>query len=182
FYYNPRVARALLERCSEGLIVTSACMAGEVAQHLMAGDEDAAAEAAAWYAEVFKDRYYLEVQAHNSEGQAELNARIFKLAERLGLPVVATNAVHFLRREDHQAHDTLICIGLQKDKADPARLHYDEGLYFKNGDEMAAFFPDRDDVLANSLAIAEQVDVQFRKTYHVPAFPLAEEERAALLQ
>src|SRR5690606_25676150 len=127
-------------------------------------------------------RYYLEVQAHNSEGQAELNARIFKLAERLGLPVVATNDVHFLRREDHQAHDTLICIGLQKDKADPARLHYDEGLYFKNGDEMAAFFRDRDDVLANSLAIAEQVDVQFRKTYHVPAFPLAGEERAALLQ
>ena len=182
FYYNPRVDRELLERYSEGLIVTSACMAGEIAQHLMAGDEDAAAEAAAWYAEVFKDRYYLEVQAHNSEGQAELNARIFKLAERLGLPVVATNDVHFLRREDHQAHDTLICIGLQKDKADPARLHYDEGLYFKNGDEMAAFFRDRDDVLANSLAIAEQVDVQFRKTYHVPAFPLAEEERAALLQ
>src|SRR5690606_35192939 len=132
--------RELLERYNEGLIVTSACLAGEVSQHLTIGDEEAAAEAAAWYANVFGDRFYLEVQAHHSEGQAELNAGIFRLANRLGLPVVATNDAHFLTPGDHQAHDTLICIGMGKDKADPARLHYDEGLYFKAAEEMESFF------------------------------------------
>src|SRR3954463_15348460 len=79
FYVKPRVDRELLAKYSEGLIVSSACLAGEVAGHLMNGNEDAAAEAASWYANVFKDRYYLEVQAHDSGGQRELNEKIFKL-------------------------------------------------------------------------------------------------------
>lgn len=182
YYYNPRIDRDLLAKYNEGLIVTSACLAGEVAQHLSAGDEDAAAEAAAWYAETFKDRYYLEVQAHHTDGQAELNASIFRLAERLGLPVVATNDAHFLTKDDHAAHDTLICIGLQKEKKDPQRLVYDQGLYFKAAEEMEAFFRDRPDVLEHTLAIADQVDVVFQKKYHVPAFPVSDEERKRALE
>src|SRR6478735_5488175 len=80
FYTKPRVDRELLAQYSEGLIVSSACLAGEVAQHLMDDNQAAAREAAAWYAELFKGRYYLEVQAHQSEGQAKLNERIFSLA------------------------------------------------------------------------------------------------------
>ncbi len=174
FYTKPRIDRELLAAHSEGLIVSSACLAGEVASHLMDDRVNEAREAAAWYAELFKDRYYLEVQAHRSEGQATLNAKVLSLADDLGLPVVATNDAHFLRHEDHDAHDVLLCIGLGKDRNDRDRMRYDDGLYFKNADEIRPFFPGRDDVLTNTLAIAESVDVQFKKQYHVPSFPLPE--------
>ena len=174
FYHRPRVDRELLDRYSEGLIASSACLAGEVARHLMAGDEEAAREAAAWYAGVFKDRYYLEVQAHDSEGQTELNEKIFGLSDGLGLPVICTNDAHFLEARDHEAHDTLLCIGLRKDKSDHGRMRYDEGLYLKGPDEMQASFPDHPEVIENTLKIADEVDVSFEKTYQVPAFPLPE--------
>ena len=174
FYYNPRVDRETLRAHSEGLIVSSACMAGEVAQSLLAGDEANAREVAAWYAEVFKDRYYLEVQAHESQGQRELNDQIFALAAELGLPVVATNDAHFLRPEDHDAHDVLLCIGLGKDRSDPARMRYDEGLYFKGAQDIADFFPGRPEVLENTLAIADQVDLELEQKYQLPNFPLPE--------
>ena len=110
FYSKPRIDRELLAAHSEGLIVSSACLAGEVASHLMDDRMEQAREAASWYAELFKDRYYLEVQAHTSEGQAKLNAKILSLGADLGLPVVATNDAHFLRHEDHDAHYVLLCI------------------------------------------------------------------------
>src|ERR1700712_243100 len=172
FYSKPRVDRELLAKYSEGLIVSSACLAGEVAQHLMGDRMDAAREAASWYAELFKDRYYLEVQAHESEGQAELNRKIFLLGEELGLPVIATNDAHFLRSEDHDAHDILLCIGLGKDRGDANRMHYDRGLYFKSAPEMGSRFKERPHVLTNTLKIADEIDVEFGKKYHVPAFPL----------
>jgi DNA polymerase III subunit alpha len=172
FYHRPRIDREVLAKYSKGLIVTSACMAGEVARHLEADRLDAAKEAASWYAEVFEDRYYLEVQAHDSPGQHQLNDRIFSLAGDLGLPVVATNDAHFLRASDHDAHDVLLCIGLGKDYHDENRMKYDAGLYFKTPDEMRARFPDRPDVVDNTLAIAESVNVEFSKQYHVPQFPL----------
>lgn len=175
FYFKPRIDREVLAAHSEGLIVSSACMAGEVAQHLLADRWDAAREAAAWHAEVFPDRYYLEVQAHGSEGQALLNERIFTLAEEVGLPVVATNDAHFLRAEDHQAHDVLLCIGLGKDHSDPNRMRYDDGLYFKSHLEIAEAFPGRPDVLENTLRIADEVDLQFEKKYYVPRFPTEDE-------
>ena len=172
FYVKPRVDRELLAKYSEGLIVSSACLAGEVAGHLMDGNEDAAAEAASWYANLFKDRYYLEVQAHDSEGQRELNEKIFKLGDRLGLPVIATNDAHFLKKEDHDAHDVLLCIGLGKDRNDSDRMKYDRGLYFKSAPEIRDRFKARPDVLENTLKIADEVDVKFSKKYNVPSFPL----------
>jgi DNA polymerase III subunit alpha len=174
FYHKPRVDREILEKYSEGLIVSSACLAGEVARHLMEDREAQAREAAEWYANVFRDRYYLEVQGHDSDGQKELNRKIFALSEDLGLPVVATNDAHFLECGDHEAHDTLLCIGLGKDKSNPDRMRYDEGLYFKGPDEMRDVFPDRPDVIENTLRIADQVDLTFDKKYHVPEFPLPE--------
>ena len=174
FYYKPRVDRDVLAQHSDGLICSSACLAGEVARHLMTDDWDAAREAAGWYADVFKDRYYLEVQAHDSEGQSELNSKVLRLGEELGLPVIATNDSHFLRHEDHEAHDILLCIGLGKDKNDPDRMHYDDGLYFKSAPEIAARFPDHPEVLENTLRIADQVDLSFTKKYYLPEFPLPE--------
>jgi DNA polymerase-3 subunit alpha len=175
FYHRPRIDREVLARHAGGLIVSSACMAGEVARHLLAGRREAAREAAAWYAELFRDRYYLEVQAHDSPGQDALNADILGLARELGLPVVATNDAHFLRAADHEAHDILLCIGLGKDRSDDNRMRYDAGLYYKSAAEIAARFPDRPDVLENTLAVAEAVDVTFRKQYHLPTFPLPAE-------
>jgi DNA polymerase III subunit alpha len=172
FYSKPRVDRDLLARYNEGIIVSSACLAGEVAQHLMDDKLDAAREVAAWYAELFKGRYYLEVQAHESEGQAKLNQRVFALADELGLPVIATNDAHFLRSEDHDAHDVLLCIGLGKDRSDADRMRYDRGLYFKSAPEIANHFKTRPDVLENTLKIADEVGVEFGKKYHLPAFPL----------
>jgi DNA polymerase-3 subunit alpha len=172
FYTKPRVDRELLAQYSEGLIVSSACLAGEVATHLMEGRYDEAKATASWYADVFKDRYYLEVQAHDSDGQGKLNAEIFKLAKDLSLPVIATNDAHFLGAEDHDAHDILLCIGLGKDRGDNDRMRYDRGLYFKNHQEIKAKFPDRPDVLENTLAIADVAGIEFGKKYHVPSFPL----------
>src|SRR5687767_4693037 len=171
FYSRPRVDRELLARYREGIVVSSACMAGEVASNLLIYNWAAAREAASWYANTFPD-YYLEVQAHHSDGQAELNRRIFVLADELGLPVVATNDAHFLRVEDHAAHDVLLCIGLGKDYQSTDRMHYDEGLYFKSGPEIASFFPDRPDVMQNTLRIGEESTIALSKKYQVPAFPL----------
>jgi DNA polymerase-3 subunit alpha len=175
FYTKPRVDRELLAKYSEGIIVSSACLAGEVATHLMADNLEGAKEAANWYADVFKDRYYLEVQAHQSEGQSVLNERVFALAGQLNLPVIATNDAHFLRAEDHDSHDVLLCIGLGKDRSDADRMRYDRGLYFKSAPEIAASFAGRPDVLSNTLKIADQVGVEFGKKYHLPAFPLPPE-------
>ncbi|MBA3404114.1 MAG: PHP domain-containing protein, partial [Gemmatimonadaceae bacterium] len=173
FYSRPRVDRELLARYNEGIIVSSACMAGEVANHLLADNWVAAREAAAWYANTFRD-YYLEVQAHTTSNQAELNQRVFRLAEELGIPVVATNDAHFLRAEDHAAHDVLLCIGLGKDHGSLDRMRYNEGLYFKNAGEIASSFPGRPDVLENTVRIGEDCAIEFTKKYQVPAFPLPE--------
>ena len=172
FYSRPRIDRELLEQYGEGLIVSSACMAGELASHLLADRPDAAREAATWYAERFPGRYYLEVQAHKSEGQEKLNERIFGLASELNLPVIATNDSHFLKAENHDAHDVLLCIGLGKDREDRDRMRYDRGLYFKSHLEIAEHFPNRPDVLENTLQIADRVSLSLSKQISVPSFPL----------
>jgi DNA polymerase-3 subunit alpha len=172
FYGKPRLDRELLAKHSAGIIVSSACQSGEIATHLLAGNMDAAKEVAGWYGDVFRDRYYLEVQAHGAGDQTVLNDRVLALANATGLPVVATNDAHFLRAEDHDAHDVLLCIGLKRDRSDADRMRYDRGLYFKSAPEVAAHFPGRADLLANTLRIADEVNVTFDKQYHVPAFPL----------
>jgi DNA polymerase III subunit alpha len=175
FYHRPRIDREVLARHGEGLIVSSACMAGEVARHLAADRWEAAREAASWYANLFDGRYYLEVQAHDTPGQRELNGKVLRLADELGLPVVATNDAHFLRAGDHDAHDVLLCIGLGKDRSDANRMRYDAGLYLKTPDEIRERFADRPDVVQNTLAIADSVDVRTSRQYHVPQFPLPDD-------
>ncbi len=172
FYGRPRVDRELLAKYNAGIIVSSACMAGEIATHLLAGRFDEAKSVAEWYADVFRDRYYLEVQAHDAGEQQRLNAEVFRLAKATGLPVVATNDSHFLRADDHDAHDVLLCIGLKKDRLDADRMRYDNGLYFKSGPEIRQRFPDHAEVIEHTLQVADQVSVEFGRKYHLPAFPL----------
>ncbi len=176
FYRRPRIDRKVLEEHAEGLICLSACLSGEVARYLRLDRWEDARATAEWYARTFgPERYWLEVQNHGIEGQAQVNEGVFRLADELGLGVVATNDAHYLRREDADAHDTLLCIGTGKDKDDPDRLRFEgEESYFKSPEEMASLFPDRPDVLENTVAIAERCEVTFEESYKLPAFPLPE--------
>ena len=174
FYRKPRIDHELLAEHSEGLIVTSACLSGEIAAYLREDRWEDAKRTAEWYASVFgEDRYFLEVQDHGIDGQAKVNDGVFDLADELGLGVVVTNDAHYLRREDHDAHDTLLCIGTGKDKEDPDRLRFEsEEPYFKSPEEMRRLFPDRPDVVENTLEIAERCGVDFEESYHLPNAPV----------
>ncbi len=176
FYRRPRVDHEVLEEYSDGLIVLSACLAGEVARYLQDDRLEDARRAAEWHARVFPDRYFLEVQNHGIPAQEKVNEGIFQLSEELGLPVVATNDAHYLRREDADAHDTLLCIGTGKDKDDPNRLRFHGSeSYFKPAQEMADLFPGRPELLQGTVEIAERCGVQFEQKYHLPNFPLPDE-------
>ena len=165
-YYKPRVSHGILERYHENLICCSACLAGEIPRDIMDGNIDAAREAIRWHKRVFGDDYYLEVMNHKTdipgvgdvyEAQMVVNPVIFQLAEEEGVKVVATNDVHFIRKEDGPAHDRLICLTTNSDIDDPKRLRYTQQEYLKSEEEMAALFPDHPEVLAHTLEVADKV-------------------------
>jgi len=173
FYRKPRVDHDLLEEHSEGLIVTSACLSGEIASYLQQDRYERAKETAEWYASTFEDRYWLEVQDHGIPGQEKVNRGVFELAEDVGLGVVVTNDAHYLRREDADVHDTLLCIGTGAEKEDEDRLRFHgQESYFKSTREMEDLFPDRPELLSNTVEIAGQCGVSFDEGYHLPEFPL----------
>jgi DNA polymerase-3 subunit alpha len=176
YYRRPRVDHETLERHKDGIICLSACLTGEVALWLRQGNYEKARETAAWHARLFGEgNYWLEVQDHGLADEQVVRDGIFRLAEELGLGVVATNDAHYLRREDAAAHDVLLAIGTGKDLADPKRFRF-EGTesYVKSEAEMRALFPERDDLFANTQAIAERCEFDFEKRYFLPAFPLPE--------
>ena len=156
YYRRPRVDRETLERHAEGIVCLSACLTGEVALWLRQGRYERAREAAEWHARIFKDRYWLEVQDHGIGEEKVVQEGVYRLARDLGLPVVATNDAHYLKREDAAAHDVLLAIGTGKDLNDPKRFRF-EGTesYVKSEDEMRRLFPDGDDLFANTQRIAD---------------------------
>jgi DNA polymerase-3 subunit alpha len=173
FYRRPRIDHRVLEEHAAGLVATSACMSGELALYLLHDQYDKAKRAAQWHARLFGEgNYWLEVQDHGIPGEEKVRDGIFQLADDLGLPVLATNDAHYLRREDADAHDILLCIGTGKDRDDPKRLRfYGQESYFKSSEEMAALFPERPDVIANTLQVAELCDVEFEEKVYLPEFP-----------
>jgi DNA polymerase-3 subunit alpha len=161
FYRRPRVDHALLQQHSEGLICLSACANGEVARLIQAGDLPAAEERADWYRQVFPDRYFLELQYHDLEIQRTINQGVVHLSQRLGLPLVATNDVHYVRRDQAQAQEVLLCIQTQTTLSDPKRMRFETQEFFlKSPEEMAALFADFPGALSNTLAIAERCDLE----------------------
>jgi DNA polymerase-3 subunit alpha len=173
YYYNPRVDKELLRQHAEGLICMSACVGGEL-PHLIQREGLAEAEKAAReLMEIFGDDFYLEIQRHGMDIEAKVNEGLLKLHQKLGLPLVATNDFHFLRAEDHAAHDALICIQTGKLIAEKNRLCYLDGLYMKPPEEMRRLFADLPQALETTLAIAEKCDLklEFGKT-QLPVFPL----------
>ena len=177
FYRRPRMDHQVLEEHAKGLIATSACMSGELAQYLLLDQYDKAKNAAEWHARLFGDgHYYLEIQDHGIPGQEKVREGVLQLANELGLPVVATNDAHYLTRGAADAHDILLCIGMGKDRDDPKRLRFTgQESYFKSPEEMAATFPDRPDAIENTLAIAELCNVEFEEKTYLPAFPRPKE-------
>ncbi|NOZ08476.1 MAG: DNA polymerase III subunit alpha [FCB group bacterium] len=177
FYYRPRVDKELLRQLNEGLIASSACLAGEVTGHAARGDYEAAKKAALEYAEIFPGRFYLELQNHTIPEELASHEILKKLSQELGLPLLATNDNHYAMEEHWEAHDALVCIGKNADMSDPQRQRYvPRQFYIKSADEMAQLFKDTPQALENSLAIAEQCEVEIPMgTLHLPKFQIPAE-------
>jgi DNA polymerase-3 subunit alpha len=172
FYHRPRIDKEVLARHHEGLIGLSGCLSSEIAQHLLAGADAAALESVGLFSEIFgRDRFYLEVMEHGIPDQRRVNQGLLRLAARSGLPIAATNDAHYLRKDDHQAHDVLLCIGSGRKVGDADRLRFDTNeFYVKSPEEMAALFPDHPEALRSTVAIAEMCDFTLREVSTLPAF------------
>ena len=167
-YYRPRVSHEVLEQYHEGLICSSACMAGEVPRAILAGDMAKVDEVIEWHKRVFGDDYYLEVMLHETkvpglsrevyDNQMIYNKVIFEMAEKHHVKVIATNDVHFVRKEDGPVHDRLICLTTNSFLDDPNRLRYTQEEYLKSEEEMLNLFPDHPEALANTLEVLDKVE------------------------
>lgn len=162
FYYKPRVDKELLAEHSEGLIICSACMGGELAQAVMKQGYEEAKSVAAWYREVFKDDFYLEVQGHHANGQWDVNEQVKRISREMGIKLVATNDSHYLKAEDADPHDVLICIQTGTTVNDPKRMRYEpREFYLKTYAEMMGEFEHfAPDAIENTLEVAEKVNLE----------------------
>ena len=175
FYYKPRVDHALLAQHAAGLLALSACPKGEVASDLLEDNEERALQTAMMYRDMFgAENYFLEVQNHGLEIEDKIRERIASLARRSGIPRVATNDCHYLRHEDADAHDVLLCIQTGKTVDDAKRMQMNtDQLFFRSPEEMKAAFDGDPEVIHNTLAVAERCNLQlsFGRPL-LPEFPL----------
>ena len=158
YHDKPRIDAELLQEYNAGLVCLSSCLKSEIATLVLAGAEKGAEARASWYREVFDNgRYFLELQENGLEDQRKVNQGILKLAERLNIPLVATNNVHYLEKSDHRAHDVLMCIQTGKKVNDPSMIPFrSDQLYFKSPEQMAHDFRNVPDAIRNTLVIAER--------------------------
>ncbi len=173
FYYKPRIDKELLIRHSEGLIGLSACLQGEISYYLGLGLEDKAEETAREYAAFFSPGdFYIELMDHGLEAQKEVNPMLVRLAKKLELPLVATNDVHYLRREDAESQDILLCIQTNKKVTDQDRVRFgSQEFYFKSPEEMTRLFRDVPEAIQNSVQIAAKCNFDFPLSgYFLPNF------------
>ena len=176
-YYNPRVDLELLSHCHEGLIALSACPMGEVGKRIAAGDVAGARQHVGQYRDMFgPENYFLEIQDHGLEVERQVMPTIIEIARDLGVPLVATNDAHYLRREDHRYHDVLLCIGTNAKVSDENRMRMEtEQFHLRSRQEMAELFGDYPEALAHTVEIAERCNVELElgelrlPRYEVPA-------------
>ena len=177
FYGKPRVDLELLSQYHEGLIATSACLAGGVAQFLLEDDYHAAREYALKMADIFgPEHFYLELQDHGIEEQVAVNQGIQRLARETGLPTVITNDAHYLRKEDAAMQDVLLCIQTGKTVDNTNRMKFQtEEFYLKSEEELRQLFPNCEEAFENTAKIAEMCNLEFTfHEYHLPSFPVPE--------
>lgn len=177
FYYKPRIDHDILEKYSEGVIALSGCLAGEVQKHLLNRNYEKAKEIALKYDRIFgQDNFFLELQDHGIKEQKEVNSDLIKLSEETGIPLVATNDIHYLKREDAIVHDVLLCIQTGKTIDDEDRMKFaTDQFYLKSYDEMKSIFGDVEGALENTVRIGERcnVDLDF-DTLHLPEYEIPE--------
>ena len=181
FYYKPRIDKDLLKKYNEGLIATSACLAGEVTSFAAKGDYESAKKAALEHKEIFGNRFYLELQNHGIPEEEIARATIIKLSKELDIPLVATNDNHYSRKEHSNAHDILFCCGMGKFKTDKDRHRYEhEQFYIKSTDEMYRLFKDNPSAIENTIRIAEQCNVEIPiGDIHLPSFPIPKDAKSS---
>lgn len=182
YYYRPRFTKEILKEHSKGVVCFSGCPAAEIPQFLIDGNYEEAKKLTQWYADVFKDDFYVEIQRHSYEkilpnitdtslraSLAEVAKNgitveegVIKLSRELGIPLVATNDAHYIKKGDAEAQDALVCIATGKNVSDVKRLRYIDNpdFYVKSPDEMAAIFPDLPDAIENTLKIADKCNVE----------------------
>ena len=185
YYYRPRIDKELLERYHEGIIATSACLGGEIPQHIMYGNIEEAEKSIQWFKGLFGDDFYLELQRHKTdnplgnqetyEKQQQVNAVLLELGKKHDVKVIATNDIHFLNEEDAEAHDRLICLSTGKDLNDPKRMRYSKQEWMKTTAEMNELFADVPEVLANTQEICDKVSFySIDQGPLMPDFPIPE--------
>ena len=177
YYYKPRVDLDLLREFHEGIICTSACLAGEVARNIVRGNIAEAEQAALRYRDIFgEENFFLELQDHGYKDQQTVNAALLNMHEKYGIPLVATNDVHYTYKEDAEPHDILLCIQTGKKLSDENRMRYTGGqFYLKSEAEMRALFPYAREALENTEKIARRcnVEIEFGVT-RLPRFDVPE--------
>ena len=163
-YYKPRIDYELLEKYSEGIICLSACLAGHIPQCILKRQYDEADKHALWYKRVFGDDFYLEIQNHNIPEEKEVLLKLTEMSKRLDIPLVATNDVHYLYKEDYELQDVLMCVQLGKTYDDPDRMKFEtQEFYLKTYEEMQEALPGYEEALDRTLEIADKCNV-FIKT------------------
>ncbi len=182
-YYRPRIDHEILEKYSEGLIASSACLGGEIHKKVESGNLDEAEKAVLWYKRVFGDDFYIELQRHKTdkpnadyscfEKQQIQNIELIKLARKTNTKLVATNDVHFVEEEHGEAHERLICLSTGKEMDDPNRMRYTKQEWLKTPEQMWQIFADIPEALENSVEIAEKVEYyDIDSNAMMPVFPI----------
>lgn len=177
FYYKPRVDKELLRRYSEGIICLSACIAGEIPSAILKDDPERAARLVEEYADIFgKENFFIEIQDHGMPEEKKANEVLVQLARQYGIGLVATNDLHYIRKQDSEFHDVLLCIQMGKTVDEENRMRFpSDQFYLKSPQEMQALFPAYADAIANTAAIAARCNVEFTfGKLHLPSFPVPE--------
>ncbi len=180
YYYKPRIDKELLKEHSEGLIGLSACLQGEIAKLCTQNQIDKAVKVAEEYSSIFReDDFYLEIMDHGIEDQKKANDGIMEVARRTGLPLVATNDVHYIKREDSEAHEVMLCLQTQTVMSDEKRMRYgSDQFYMKSEEEMLALFPHTPEAITNTTKIARRCNVNLKlgsdAPMHFPTYTVPE--------
>ena len=177
YYYKPRIDKEILEKYHDGLICLSACLGGEVPAHFLNGQDELAKNSALWFKNLFGEDYYLEVQANTMKEQYLVNQKLFKLSKEIGVPLVATNDSHYLKKEDAYNHEVLLCIQTGKRMSDPDRMKFKtDDFYVKSPEEMMEYFKDVPEAIENTVKIAEKSNVEFEFGHTIlPNYDVPEE-------
>ncbi len=179
YYYKPRIDMELLRQRHEGLIALSACLSGDVPKLLLQGRYDEARDLALEFESIMgKGNYFLEMQDHGLREQKLVNQGLIRISQETGIPLVCTNDVHYLYREDAKAQEILMCIQTGKKLSDENRMRMDtDQMYLKSEEEMRAAFPQFEEAIARTGEIAKRCNVEFEfGNYHLPDFPVPDNE------